>query len=56
MGIEAGECSSALEAVSVLRISQQIHGHVFDDGHVFGAETIAQERRDSSRSLAVAGV
>jgi pyruvate/2-oxoglutarate dehydrogenase complex dihydrolipoamide dehydrogenase (E3) component len=42
IGVEAGEFSPALEALAVLRASQQVHGHVFDHGHVFGTETGAQ--------------
>ncbi len=40
--VETGEFSAGFEAVSVLWVSQEVHGHVFDDGHVFGSEAGAE--------------
>src|ERR1700691_3799034 len=34
VGIEVGEFSPNLKAVLVFWISHEVHGHVFDDGHV----------------------
>ena len=33
----SGEFSSVFEACGWLRLSEDVHGHVFDPGHVFGA-------------------
>ena len=35
--VPTGEFSAVLEADGWLGLSEDVHGHVFDDGHVFGA-------------------
>ena len=37
VGVEVGEFSPDLEAVLVFWVSHEVHGHVFDDGHVLRA-------------------
>ena len=39
VGIEVGEFSPDLEAVLIVLSAHQVHGHVFDDGHILGAGT-----------------
>src|SRR3546814_9478384 len=40
--VEAGELPPVLEAVLVLGMADEVHGHVFDDGHVLGPVPGAQ--------------
>ena len=40
--VEACKLSPVFEAVLVLRMTDEVHGHVFDDGHVLGAVTGSQ--------------
>ena len=42
VGIEVGEFSPDLEAVLVFWMSHEVHGHVFDHGHVLRPVEAAQ--------------
>src|SRR3546814_13614153 len=60
--VEAGELPPVLEAVLVLGMADEVHGHVFDDGHVLGpvpgaqtGEVVVEDDVEQDRKSVVEG-